>query len=57
MSSSERLIALLAWMKPYRQLGPDINRFQALVADDGDTFGSNNYGGERDRDHSQEARW
>ena len=34
----ERLIALLAWMKPYRQLGPDINRFQALVADDGDTL-------------------
>ena len=29
--------ALLAWMKPYRQLGPNINRFQALVADDGDT--------------------
>ena len=35
----ERLIdALLAWMKPYRQLGPNINRFQALVADDGDTW-------------------
>ena len=24
------LDALLAWMKPYGQLGPDINRFQAL---------------------------
>ena len=29
---------LLAWMKPYRQLGPNINRFQAVVADDGDTW-------------------
>ena len=30
--------ALLAWMKPYRQLGPSINRFQAVVADDGDIW-------------------
>ena len=36
----ERLIdALLACMKkPYRQLRPNINCFQALVADDGDTW-------------------
>ena len=30
--------ALLVWMKPYRQLGPNINRFQAVVAHNGDIW-------------------
>ena len=29
--------ALLAWLKLDRQLKPDLNRFQVLVSDDGDT--------------------
>ena len=29
--------ALLAWLTPDRQLGPEVNRFQVLVSDDGDT--------------------
>ena len=29
--------ALLAWLTPDRQLGPDVNRFQVQVSDDGDT--------------------
>ena len=34
----DRLVdALLAWLTPDRQLEPDLNRFQVLVSDDGDT--------------------
>ena len=34
----ERLVdALLAWLTPARRLGPEVNRFQVLVSDDGDT--------------------
>ena len=33
----ERLVdALLAWLTPARRLGPEVNRFQVLVSDDGD---------------------
>ena len=34
----DRLVdALFAWLTPDRQLAPDLNRFQVLVSDDGDT--------------------
>ena len=34
----ERLVdVLLAWLAPDRRLGPEVNRFQVLVSDDGDT--------------------
>ena len=34
----ERLVdALLAWLTPDRELEPELNRFQVLVSDDGDT--------------------
>ena len=29
--------ALLAWRTPDRRLGPEVNRFEVLVSDDGDT--------------------
>ena len=28
---------LVAWLTPARRLGPEVNRFQVLVSDDGDT--------------------
>ena len=41
VARGERLVdALLAWLTPARRLGPEVNRFQVLVSDDGDTRGS-----------------
>ena len=38
VARGERLVdALLAWLTPARRLGPEVNRFQVLVSDDGDT--------------------
>ena len=38
VAGCERLVdALLAWLTPSRRLGPEVNRFQVLVSDDGDT--------------------
>lgn len=38
MSRGERLVdALLAWLTPDQRLEPEVNRFQVLVSDDGDT--------------------
>ena len=38
VARGERLVdVLLAWLTPARRLGPEVNRFQVLVSDDGDT--------------------
>ena len=37
ITSGRRVDDLLAWLTPDRQLERELNRFQVLVSDDGDT--------------------